>query len=365
MTADARPVLLCVDDEPNDLAALRRSLSREPVRVLSTGDPQEALDWIGRTRISVVIADQSMPAMSGIDLLRRVRERSPATARVLITGLPDPGAVAAPGGPAVQKWLGKPWDDDQLRSTVRGLLESPPRRRFLREPVVWLDAAGKSAARLLCPVAVRIPRLGPNRRRLVLPLRRLGRLDDSPLRFLRGLQNGLERHDLEAVLLDPSGIAARLARAGAVPGGRLSVVGAGPLPGPRRRILVVSGDAAELAFLAQLARTLGFEALPAAGRDSALEALARSAADAAVLDAGLPEGGAMDLLQRLSSGGRRPPVLLAADAVPRWPYEVYERWAIRDCVTRPYRFDEVHEAARRLAEEGIPGGSAGGTGGAG
>ena len=349
MNADARPVLLCVDDEPNDLAALRRSLSREPVRVLSTADPNEALDWIGRTRVSLVIADQHMPDMSGVDLLRRVQERSPSTARVLITGLPDPEAIAAPAGPTVQKWLGKPWDDDQLRTTVRGLL----RRRFLREPIVWLDAAGKHAARLLCPVAARLPRLGPERRHLVLPIRRLARIEDGPLRFLRGLRNGLERHDGEAVLLDPSGIAARLARAGAVPGGRLTVLG--PRPGPRRKLLVVSDDVGELAFLAHLGRTLGFEAVSAKGRDLALGALERGAPDAAVLDAGLPEGGAMDLLQRLSAGGRRPPVLLAADADPRWPYEVYERWGIRDCVARPWSFHEIHEAARRLAEEGMPG----------
>ena len=67
--------VLFVDDEPNILKALQRLLRSEPWQVLTAVDPNEALEIMRRTPAQVVVTDQRMPSMSGVDFLAKVREQ--------------------------------------------------------------------------------------------------------------------------------------------------------------------------------------------------------------------------------------------------------------------------------------------------
>jgi DNA-binding NtrC family response regulator len=117
-----RHCVVCVDDEPAILAALRRSLRQEPYDVLTTGSPEDALRWIATRDVSLIITDQRMPGMQGTELLEEVSRNSPSTARIILTAYPGT-AYATPG---LRRWLqcmiSKPWDSGMLRRTIRQLL---------------------------------------------------------------------------------------------------------------------------------------------------------------------------------------------------------------------------------------------------
>lgn len=116
--------VLCVDDEPNILSALRRALRPEGWRVLTAGDGQAALELLGREPVDVLISDMRMPGMDGAALLEKVFDGWPDVARILLTGHADmSAAIAAINRGRILRYLGKPWDDAELRATVRQGLE--------------------------------------------------------------------------------------------------------------------------------------------------------------------------------------------------------------------------------------------------
>jgi len=116
--------VLCVDDEPNILSALKRSLRPEGVRVLTAVGGSEALETLERESVDLLISDMRMPGMDGAQLLEQVSQRWPGSIRILLTGHADMGAtVAAINRGRIFRYLNKPWDDTELRATVRQGLE--------------------------------------------------------------------------------------------------------------------------------------------------------------------------------------------------------------------------------------------------
>ncbi|GAB2180586.1 hypothetical protein DLREEDagrD3_08090 [Denitratisoma sp. agr-D3] len=114
------PALLLVDDEPNVLSALRRLLRRENYRVLTAASGAEALEILAREPVWVVISDERMPGMSGIELMSRVRSLYPNTIRIILSGYTELATVTdAINRGAVWKYLTKPWDDEALKETIR------------------------------------------------------------------------------------------------------------------------------------------------------------------------------------------------------------------------------------------------------
>ncbi|QXD16384.1 response regulator [Rhodocaloribacter litoris] len=102
------------------LRSLRRVLRKEPYRVLTATSGTGALAILERHPVQVVLADQRMPDMTGTDLLREVRSRYPATIRIILSGYAEPHAIVAAINEAeVFRFLPKPWNDDDLRATLR------------------------------------------------------------------------------------------------------------------------------------------------------------------------------------------------------------------------------------------------------
>jgi response regulator RpfG family c-di-GMP phosphodiesterase len=116
-----RHVVVCVDDEPAILSALRRSLRTENYEILTTESPEHALRWVGTRDVSLVITDQRMPLMAGTELLEEVSKRSPSTARIILTAYA--GDTMSPG---LRHWtecmVSKPWDNRMLRKVIKQLL---------------------------------------------------------------------------------------------------------------------------------------------------------------------------------------------------------------------------------------------------
>lgn len=114
--------VLVVDDDHEILSALRRALDREPYDVVTTDRPGLALDWLAHKTVSLVISDQRMPEMDGDALLEEVWSRSPMTGRLLLTGYPEQVARMAPSRKSLLTVMFKPWDELELKRTIRALL---------------------------------------------------------------------------------------------------------------------------------------------------------------------------------------------------------------------------------------------------
>lgn len=117
--------LLLVDDEPNILSALQRLFRRDGYTILATDSAEAALKMLASQSVDVILSDQRMPGMSGVEFLRRVKETHPETVRIVLSGYTDLQFITdAINEGAIYKFLTKPWDDAQLREQVREAFRS-------------------------------------------------------------------------------------------------------------------------------------------------------------------------------------------------------------------------------------------------
>lgn len=136
-SAIPRWTLLCVDDEPGILSALRRLFRTGGWRVLTAESGAAALELMERESVDLVISDMRMPQMDGAQLLEQVRARWPATARLLLTGYADvESSIAAINRGQILRYLTKPWNDDEILLIVREVFE----RKELEEDKRRLEA---------------------------------------------------------------------------------------------------------------------------------------------------------------------------------------------------------------------------------
>ena len=111
--------LLLVDDEPNILAALRRLLRQDGYQIVTETDARAALARLQSEDFDVIVSDQRMPEMTGVEFLRRAKTVRPHSMRIVLSGYTDLDSVtAAINEGAIYKFLTKPWDDAQLRDHI-------------------------------------------------------------------------------------------------------------------------------------------------------------------------------------------------------------------------------------------------------
>ncbi len=115
----ARTVLF-VDDEVNILRAVQRLLRHEEMEVVCASRASEAIDLLDRHNAQVVVSDQRMPEMSGVDLLSQIRERHPQVVRMMLTGYTEMNiAVEAINRGEIYRLITKPWNDEELKAILR------------------------------------------------------------------------------------------------------------------------------------------------------------------------------------------------------------------------------------------------------
>ena len=116
--------ILVVDDEPANLRSLSR-LFREEFEVFTATSGAEALELLKQHDVAVLITDQRMPGMTGIELLKNTVSIRPRMVRIILTGYTDVDAlVEAINCGQVYRYVAKPWSNDDLRLTVRRALEN-------------------------------------------------------------------------------------------------------------------------------------------------------------------------------------------------------------------------------------------------
>jgi len=131
----ARPVLVAVDDEPSVARAVERDLRRRygrDFRVLRAESGSDALDAVRQSKlrgasVALLLADQRMPGMSGVEFLEEAIGVAPEAKRVLLTAYADTqAAIDAINRVSLDHYLLKPWDppEEQLYPIVDDLLDA-------------------------------------------------------------------------------------------------------------------------------------------------------------------------------------------------------------------------------------------------
>ena len=110
--------ILFVDDEERIVNALR-SVFRAHYHVFTATNGPEALEFVRKFQPHVVVSDQRMPEMTGVELLRRVKALAPNTVRMLLTGYSDLAAiVGSVNDGEVFRFISKPWDNQEIQKII-------------------------------------------------------------------------------------------------------------------------------------------------------------------------------------------------------------------------------------------------------
>ena len=116
--------ILVVDDEPAILESIELTLG-DDYRVLTALSARAGLDVLEREEVSLVIADQVMPGVSGAEFLERAVAIQPRAVRILLTGYADVNAIVhAINDGKIYRYIQKPWEPDQLRLDVKTALDA-------------------------------------------------------------------------------------------------------------------------------------------------------------------------------------------------------------------------------------------------
>lgn len=114
-----RALIVCVDDDPDILSAITRTLRTLPVDVVATDCPRDALDLVALRDVAVIISDYEMPTMNGVELVAAARRLRPETVRMLVTGRQTyDTAVDGINQGEVFRYIGKPFMPAELRAAV-------------------------------------------------------------------------------------------------------------------------------------------------------------------------------------------------------------------------------------------------------
>lgn len=110
--------ILFVDDDTNVVSSFKRATRKLACDIIATSNPHEVLDLLQQHEVDVIVSDEHMPGIKGIDLLKKVKEAHPHIIRFMLTG------------------------DENFDTTVRALNEGKV-HRFLTKPIEVEDLLGQ------------------------------------------------------------------------------------------------------------------------------------------------------------------------------------------------------------------------------
>ncbi len=126
--------VLVVDDAPETLEVLQRNLQSKGYQVFTAPGVADAIRVLEETPVDLVITDLKMPKVSGLDLVRHVRENFKDTEVMMITGYPSIGGAVDAVKSGAEEYLAKPFTDEELFSAVRRALDKLRVRRVAQAP---------------------------------------------------------------------------------------------------------------------------------------------------------------------------------------------------------------------------------------
>ena len=115
--------MLIVDDEPSNLKKLKRTFGNE-YEIFEASSAIDGFEILKKRKVDVIISDQKMPDMTGIELLKKSKRINPHIVRIVLTGYTESDdLIEAINEGEVHRYITKPWNPDELRIIVRDVLE--------------------------------------------------------------------------------------------------------------------------------------------------------------------------------------------------------------------------------------------------
>jgi CheY-like chemotaxis protein len=352
-----KPLVVCIDDDPPVLAAIRRLFRREPYELVTLGEPGEVLDLIEARGVDLIIADQRMPGILGTDLLKTIRQKSPTTACVILTGHADLSDIAgAMNDGAVDRLIRKPWNDEDFRKMIRQLLTHRSDRKEPRSEgsddddhrsprvVRRVNCSNRRIAEVLSDLseAVEDPAAAPG---IVLVLEGLPSLAGSLNVLLSEVVRMIVRQGIRATLVDGSGAAGTFLE---LVGGRLPLVvyRSEQEMGAPKTILVVEDQPENLEYLKILIESAGHECVAVGSVGEAIRRLTTMRFDLVLLDLVLPDAEGIEVARHILERQLATPVIAISGFLDQWNDGRISQAGIRKQLSKPYRAREILDAIR-------------------
>jgi signal transduction histidine kinase len=144
MTGSSTPLVLYVDDEATNRLVFQSAFGQD-FRVQVAPNATEALELMKSEVVGVVLADQRMPDITGVELLAIVKDRYPDTIRVLVTAYSDQEPIVqAVNRIEIARFIGKPWDNGEMHALLLGAVDLYHMRLRVRELELQLVSAQRS-----------------------------------------------------------------------------------------------------------------------------------------------------------------------------------------------------------------------------
>ena len=136
----ARPRILFVDDEPRILIALK-AMFKQDYEITTAPGGAAAIDLIKSNKFDVIVSDQRMPGVTGVEVLRAARDNQPKAVRLLLTGYSDLNAIIGSINEGeIFRFISKPWSNTELRATLASAVRASSVEQITLPTIT--DAAG-------------------------------------------------------------------------------------------------------------------------------------------------------------------------------------------------------------------------------
>lgn len=191
------PAVLVVDDEVRSQDAIRRTLDEE-FTVFTAGGAEEARELLNRQVINVILCDQRMPGLSGVNFLKEVRDRWPDTVRIIISGYTESeDIIAGINSAGIYQYILKPWVPEHLLEAVRNATEVQSLQLHTsRFDLDLRTSTGVMRQRTSAKLT---------QARTTFGFDRIVRADGSPIDTVCAMAARVARYDLSVLLLGESG----------------------------------------------------------------------------------------------------------------------------------------------------------------
>ncbi|MBT31299.1 MAG: two-component system response regulator [Thalassobius sp.] len=131
--------VLYVDDEESNLRIFKTAFRRH-YNVFTAVTVEEGIDILTENEIHLIVTDQRMPKMSGVEFLTKILPDYPDAVRMILTGFSDVQAIiAAINSGRVYRYITKPWDKDELKNILDEALTNFEKERVKKETIAVLE----------------------------------------------------------------------------------------------------------------------------------------------------------------------------------------------------------------------------------
>ncbi|MGR3179262.1 MAG: response regulator, partial [Candidatus Anammoxibacter sp.] len=183
--------ILFVDDEKDILSSLRRLFMEDWCEIFTASSGQEALELIKKEPVDLIVSDQRMPAMEGVEFLKQSKKYLPDSIRILLTGYADVNAaIDSINEGGVSRYFTKPWNNDELKEAIHDALELRKLRNENERLLELTEKQNLELKDLNANLEKKVKEQTKDLRKMLFEVKKLnGELDESLMNTVKVLSN--------------------------------------------------------------------------------------------------------------------------------------------------------------------------------